>query len=91
MGKYRYIDTGMGMALKDESGFVKILVEKASRKILGCHIMGIEASTLLHEVVVAMNAGNGNIENITETVHTHPALSEVVLRAAISARELLHR
>ena len=91
VGKYRYIDTGMGMALKDESGFVKILVEKASRKILGCHIMGIDASTLLHEVVVAMNAGNGNIENITETVHTHPALSEVVLRAAISAREVLQR
>ena len=46
---------------------------------------------LLHDVVVAMNAGNGNIENITETVHTHPALSEVVLRAAISAREVLQR
>jgi mycothione reductase len=91
VGKYRYIDTGMGMALKDESGFVKILVEKASHKILGCHIMGIDASTLLHEVVVAMNAGNGNLENITGTVHVHPALSEVVLRAALSAREVLQR
>ena len=87
VGKYRYIDTGMGMALKDESGFVKILIEKTSHKILGCHIMGTDASTLLHEVVVAMNAGNGNLENITGTVHVHPALSEVVIRAALSARE----
>ena len=42
---------------------------------------------LLYDVVVAMNAGNGNLENITGTVHVHPALSEVVLRAGLSARE----
>ncbi len=46
---------------------------------------------LLHDVVVAMNAGNGNMENITGTVHIHSILSEVVLRAAISAREVLQR
>ena len=53
--------------------------------------MGTDASTLLHEVVVAMNARNGNLENITGTVHVHPALSEVVFRAAFSAREALQR
>ncbi|MCL4356441.1 MAG: hypothetical protein M1460_01040 [Candidatus Thermoplasmatota archaeon] len=45
----------------------------------------------MHDVVVAMNAGNGNMENITGTVHIHSILSEVVLRAAISAREVLQR
>lgn len=89
VGRYKYMDTGMGMAMKDESGFAKILIERGSHKILGCHIMGIDASTLLHEVVVAMNAGEGKLENITETVHVHPALSEVVLRAALSARDEL--
>lgn len=89
VGKYNYIDTGMGIALKDDSGFVKIVVEKDTRKILGCHIMGTQASTLIHEVVIAMSSGSGTLENITGAVHVHPALPEVVLRAAISAREAL--
>jgi mycothione reductase len=81
---YRYIDTAMGKALEDKEGFVKILVNKENRKILGCHIMGSQASILIHEVLVAMKSGDGTIDNISKTVHVHPALSEVVSRAAIS-------
>ena len=46
--------------------------------------MGTDASILIHEVLVAMKTGKGTIDNITNTIHIHPALSEVVSRAASS-------
>lgn len=79
---YNYIDTGMGLAIEDREGFVKFLVNRKNRKILGCHILGTDASTLIHEVLVAMRGGDGTIDSIVKTVHIHPALSEVVARAA---------
>jgi len=82
---YPYINTAMGKAIDDQDGFVKFLVDKESRKILGCHIMGDQASILIHEVLVAMMSDDkhsGTIDNIVRTIHIHPALSEVVLRAA---------
>jgi mycothione reductase len=81
---YSYINTGMGHALEDRDGFVKFLADKTSGKILGCHIIGSEASILIHEVLVAMRAedNGGTTDNITKTVHIHPSLSEVVARAA---------
>jgi mycothione reductase len=79
---YPYIQTAMGEALEDKDGFVKFLVEKESRKILGCHIIGTDASTLIHEVLVPMRSGDGTIDSITQTITIHPALSEVVARAA---------
>jgi len=82
VGTYRYRDTAMGHALEEDHGFVKFLVDPEKGRILGCHILGPEAATLLHEVVVAMRAGEGRIENVTRAVHIHPALSEVVDRAA---------
>jgi dihydrolipoamide dehydrogenase len=78
---YPYINTAMGEALEDRDGFVKLLVSPHDRKILGCHIIGSEASVLIHEVLVAMRAG-GTVDAIADTVHIHPALSEVVARAA---------
>lgn len=79
--KYDYRETGMGMALKEENGFVKVLVDPESGEILGCHIIGPEASTLIHEVLVAMKSGSGTVSDIKDTIHIHPALNEVVQRA----------
>ena len=81
---YSYFNTGMGHALEDRDGFVKFLADKIKGRILGCHIIGTDASILIHEVLVAMRAedNGGAIDNITRTVHIHPALSEVVARAA---------
>lgn len=73
-----YADTGMGLALKEEDGFVKVLVDPDDGTILGCHILGPDAPTLIHEVLVAMRAGSGTVYDITGTVHIHPALNEVV-------------
>ncbi len=82
---YPYINTAMGKAIDDQDGFVKFLVDKKSRKILGCHIIGDQASILIHEVLVAMMSDDkhsGTIDSIVRTIHIHPALSEVVVRAA---------
>jgi len=81
-GVYPYIRTAMGEAIEDRDGFVKLLASKEG-KILGCHIIGSHASILIHEVLVAMKLGAG-IDGIVRTVHIHPALSEVVSRAASS-------
>ena len=85
VGKKNYIETGMGTALNDKDGFVKLLVDRKTRKVLGCHIMGTDASTLIHEVIVAMKAKQ-KVDILTDAVHVHPALSEVVQRAVWNLR-----
>ena len=76
---YRYEETARGDAMKAE-GFVKVLID-LNGEILGCHIIGPDASTLVQEVVVAMTAGSGTVQDIRESIHIHPALPEVVQRA----------
>ena len=80
VGRYDYINSGMGIAIGDREGFVKILVDKKTRKILGCHILGTDASTLIHEVIVVMKSKQ-TVDLLRTSVHVHPALSEVVQRA----------
>ncbi len=77
---YDYEQTGMGMALKEEDGFVKVLASEEG-EILGCHIIGSHASQQIHEVLVAMKSGSGKVSDIQNTIHIHPALNEVVQRA----------
>lgn len=84
IGVEYYKNTGMGEALQEKDGFVKFIVEKKSRRILGCHLIGPHASILLHEVVVAMKSKENALDLIRNTVHVHPALNEVVQRAALN-------
>ncbi|WP_226482361.1 dihydrolipoyl dehydrogenase [Natrinema amylolyticum] len=69
----------MGMILEADDGFVKAIAGPDG-KILGCHIVGPQAATLLHEVVVAMDGG-GTVADVADPVHVHPALNEVVYAA----------
>ncbi|TMT85270.1 dihydrolipoyl dehydrogenase [Haloterrigena sp. H1] len=69
----------LGMILEADDGFVKALAGPDG-EILGCHIVGPQASTLLHEVVVAMDGG-GTVDDVADPVHVHPALNEVVYAA----------
>ncbi|MBI2522855.1 dihydrolipoyl dehydrogenase [Candidatus Woesearchaeota archaeon] len=80
VGRKNYIETAMGTALNDKEGFVKMMIDKKTREILGCHILGTDASTLIHEVIIAMKA-NQTVDILNKAVHIHPALSEVVQRA----------
>ncbi len=86
LGTYQYKNTGMGEALQEEDGFVKFIIEKKTRKMLGFHALGPEASILLHEVVVAMKADKP-LNLLQNAVHVHPSLNEVVQRAALSVPE----
>ena len=70
----------LGLILETREAFVKVLASPAG-VILGCHVVGPEASTLVHEVVLAMQRGSGTVEDVAETVHVHPALNEVLLAA----------
>ena len=75
---YSYDQTARGDAMHAD-GFLKAIIDLEGT-ILGCHIVGPEASNLIQEVVVAMTAGSGSVRDIRESVHIHPALSEVVQR-----------
>lgn len=81
VGKYDYGNTGMGLALKEKDGFVKVLADPENEEILGCHMMGPHASSIIHEVLVAMRTGRSKVDEIKDTIHIHPALNEVVHRA----------
>ncbi|AGB33481.1 dihydrolipoamide dehydrogenase [Natrinema pellirubrum DSM 15624] len=69
----------LGLILEAGDGFVKALAGPDG-EILGCHIVGPQAATLLHEVVVAMDGG-GTVDDVAGPVHVHPALNEVVYAA----------
>jgi len=81
VGAYSYGDTAYGSVMGEEDGLVKLIVEDKTYRILGCHIVGPQAAILIHEVIVAMNAGDGSIYPLIDAMHIHPALSEVVQRS----------
>ena len=83
VGKHHFKHTGMGMALK-EDGLVKVLASNTD-DILGCHIVGPEASILIQEAVVTMNT-TGKLDAVIDSVHVHPALPQVVEEAFKSAK-----
>jgi len=81
IGFQKYEDTAKGEAMNVKDYFVKVIVEAETAKILGAHIVGPYASILIHEIIPMMYAGNGSYEPISNSIHIHPALSEVVDRA----------
>jgi len=77
---YDYRDTAYGSSIEDRDGFVKVLAHPQTRKILGCHIIGSEASILIQEVANTMRM-RLTTDAITQSIYVHPALPEVVQRA----------
>ena len=76
-----------GRAVKEEHGLCKFLLTPGG-EILGCHIVGHEAATLLHEVIPVMKWRN-HIESLTGIIHVHPSLAEIVRNAARKAAALV--
>jgi pyruvate/2-oxoglutarate dehydrogenase complex dihydrolipoamide dehydrogenase (E3) component len=74
--KYPFADHGKSLVRGEPDGFVKLIVERASRRILGAACVGPEASELIHEIVVAMHfrATAGDLAHVP---HYHPTLSEI--------------
>ena len=81
VGTSLYKDTAMGAAMGYVDGFVKVIVEQQTGKILGGHIIGPHASILIQEIINAMNSGDRTYTPIAQSMHIHPALSEVVQNA----------
>jgi len=78
VGTAKYSETVMGEAMVEKEGFAKIIVDAENGEILGFHIIGPDASILIHEVIVAM-ANKLSYMDLANAMHIHPALSEVVL------------
>jgi len=81
IGIQRYEDTAKGLAMGVKDYFVKVIVEDKTMKILGAHIIGPYASILIHEIINLMYTPTQSAAPITEGMHIHPSLSEVVQRA----------
>lgn len=76
VGRADYADSAMGRAKKLDEGFVKVLASPDG-EVLGCHVVGYEASTLLHEAAVAMRTG-ATVDDVADAIHAHPTLSKIV-------------
>ena len=74
---------GKALAMGEVDGLVKLIVEKESRKILGCHICGPHAADIVQEIALAISS-QLTVDAVVDTIHAHPTLGEVV-RAAASA------
>jgi dihydrolipoamide dehydrogenase len=81
VGKAVYRDTAMGGAMGEPKGFVKVIVERETGKILGGHIIGAEASILIQEIINAMVTESRSFAPIVRAMHIHPAMPEVVQNA----------
>ena len=81
VGVAHYRDTAMGGAMGEPEGFAKVIVQDKTGRILGAHIIGPEASSLIQEIVNAMSTGDRTFTPIARGMHIHPALSEVVQNA----------
>jgi len=83
VGKIPFLANGRALGMGDPTGFVKMLADAATDRILGVHIIGANASELISEAVVAMEFA-GCSEDLARICHAHPTLSEVVHEAALA-------
>lgn len=90
LGKFPFSASGKAVASGDSEGFIKILVDPKYGEILGAHIIGAEATELIAEYGVAIN-NELTVDEIHQTIHAHPTLSEAVMEAAAaSLGEAIH-
>lgn len=89
-GLHYYKNSAMGMALLSETEFVKLLFHKKTKKLLGAHIIGDEASIMIH-ILIAYMTMNATIDDILKMIYIHPALPEVVRNAARDAKAQLEK
>jgi dihydrolipoamide dehydrogenase len=81
-GKFPFTANGRARAMQHTDGFVKILADAATDRVLGVHILGHAAGELIHECAVLMEFG-GSSEDLARTCHAHPTMSEAVREAAL--------
>ncbi|SDG29384.1 dihydrolipoyl dehydrogenase [Bosea robiniae] len=86
IGKFPFTANGRARAMRHTDGFVKVLADAATDRVLGCHIIGPHAGDLIAEVTVLMEFG-GSSEDLARTCHAHPTLAEAVKEAAMAVEK----
>ena len=84
VGKFPFTASGKAVALGETDGFVKVVADKTTGEILGAHIVGPEATELIHEFAVGRTL-EATLEELIHTIHAHPTLSEASLEATLAA------
>jgi len=84
VGKFPFAALGKAMAIAETEGFVKVVADKKTRQVLGVHIVGPEASTMISEAALSLEMA-AFLEDLSLTVHPHPTLSEAMMEAAAHA------
>jgi dihydrolipoamide dehydrogenase len=82
-GKFPFTANGRSKVNQTTDGFVKVLADAKTDRVLGVHIVGIEAGEMIHEAAVLMEFG-GSAEDLARTCHAHPTRSEAVKEAALA-------
>jgi dihydrolipoamide dehydrogenase len=83
VGKFPFTANGRARAMGDVDGFVKLLADRETDRLLGAHIIGPDAGTLIAELALAIEFG-ASAEDIARTSHAHPSLNEAVKEAALA-------
>jgi len=83
IGKFSFMGNGRAKAVFAGDGFVKLLADASTDRILGCHVIGPAAGDLIHEICVAMEFGAA-AEDLARTCHAHPTFSEAMREAALA-------
>ncbi|MFJ5367841.1 dihydrolipoyl dehydrogenase [Bosea sp. CER48] len=86
IGKFPFTANGRARAMRHTDGFVKVLADAKTDRVLGCHIIGPHAGDLIAEVTVLMEFG-GSSEDLARTCHAHPTLAEAVKEAAMAVEK----
>ena len=86
VGKFPFTANGRAKVNRTTDGFVKILADAKTDKVLGVHIIGAEAGNLIHEAGITMEFG-GSSEDMARTCHAHPTLAEAVKEAAMAVEK----
>ncbi len=81
-GKFPFSANGRARAMAETEGFVKILADAKTDRVLGAHIVGADAGTMIAELVLAIEFGASS-EDIARTSHAHPTLNEAIKEAAL--------
>ena len=84
IGKFPFAANGRAVSLMETDGFVKIIADEKTNRVLGVHIVGPEASNLISEAALAIEMG-ATLEDLALTIHPHPTLGETVMEAAEAA------
>ncbi len=81
VGRFPYVASGKALAMGETEGFVQIITEADTDRVIGCTIAGAHATDLIGEVAIVVKGG-GKLKHIIETIHAHPTLPEIVMEAA---------